>query len=269
MKKNSIKDVKGEQKIKTNTSLTIVFVRLDLIAKSIYKKCKSIFETPKKPRDDDAPLFAKRCDVLVGSLGSVKQLEDNLKRNYYYVPARTIRKSDIPVKYIALYQSKNMFENEAGIRYYGEVLSTKRVIRKEIGFSMRKRNPHEPYYSFVIKEWKMLDQTIVPLDAWVNEPKFTHFFLLTNCQNTFELFSVKDSEDYLLLQRVKQGFEYLSDAEAEEEREFQLNDMLKLVARGIYIYLYDFRGREICRFDFDSFEASPKITFETIKKYAR
>ena len=36
-------------------------------------------------------------DVLVGSLGSQAQLADNLRRNYYYVPARVLPEQEVPL----------------------------------------------------------------------------------------------------------------------------------------------------------------------------
>ena len=52
-------------------------------------------------------------DVLVGSFGSKEQFEDNFARKYYYAPAAFIKENKMPVKYIALYQSKKF--SDAGL----------------------------------------------------------------------------------------------------------------------------------------------------------
>ena len=44
-------------------------------------------------------------DVLVGSIGSKAQFDNNLAENYYYVPAKYVDKSSFPIRYVALYQS--------------------------------------------------------------------------------------------------------------------------------------------------------------------
>ena len=38
----------------------------------------------------------------------------------------------LPIHYVALYQTKNKFGSDAGIRYYGEVLRTTIVRRKNL-----------------------------------------------------------------------------------------------------------------------------------------
>ena len=98
---------------------------------------------------------------MVGSLGSVAQFEDNIKRRYYYVPAKYIKDSDLPIRYIALYQSKNRFREYAGVRYYGEVTYMQKVKRKDIDFPMSRNNGDEMYYAFRIKAWKALPAPIV------------------------------------------------------------------------------------------------------------
>jgi len=116
-------------------------------------------------------------DVLVGSLGSIDQLKDNLARRYYYVPAENVYKDSLPVQYIALYQSYNLFGESGGIKYYGEVIETKRVKRKNIDFPIRRNNGEEWYYAFRVKSWNKLPVAIAVKDEGVYKPKFTNMFL--------------------------------------------------------------------------------------------
>ena len=55
-------------------------------------------------------------DVLVGSVGSIEQFRDNLARKYYYVPERNLDLTKLPIRYVALYQSLYLFDEESGIR---------------------------------------------------------------------------------------------------------------------------------------------------------
>lgn len=56
------------------------------------------------------------------------------------------------IHWVAIYQSKNKFKNQAGIRYYGEVIYSEVVRRRSI--SEIPKNSDELYYRFWIKEWK-------------------------------------------------------------------------------------------------------------------
>lgn len=164
-------------------------------------------------------------DVLVGSLGSQEQLKDNLARNYYYVPEKNIEKDKMPIHHIALYQSGNMFKEEAGIRYYGLVTETKRVQRKDIKFPMRRNNGEEWYYAFRIKEWKTLPMTISAKDEWVFKPKYTNLFLLQHCTQTYELFNIHSDEQYRLLHELKRMFSDATvNANAQSEPIYQINN---------------------------------------------
>lgn len=142
-------------------------------------------------------------DVLVGSLGSAEQLWDNLNGRYYYVPARTLEKNCFPIRYIALYQSRRLFGDDAGVRYYGEVTLVRRLRRRQIRFPMRKRNGNEWYYAFRVRSWEMLPDIVIAKGEGVLTPRFTNLFLLFHCAKTWELFQVHSEEEYFLLRDIE------------------------------------------------------------------
>ena len=146
-------------------------------------------------------------DVLVGSFGSKAQFEDNLAKNYYYVPAKHLERTRLPIHHVALYQSSNMFGNDAGIRYYGEVIEAKILKRREIKFPSRRTNGDELYYEFVVKEWKKLPVAISVKDEGVYQPKFTNLFLIQHCKQSYELFHIHSEEQYRLLHELKRVFD--------------------------------------------------------------
>ncbi len=146
------------------------------------------------------------CNVLVGSLGSKKQFEDNIRKRYYYVPERNFDLSRMPIRYVAIYQSSHLFADGAGIRYFGEVADYRRLQRKKIKFPMRKNNGEEWYYFFKIKKWKMLKNPIDVRYESVYEPKYTNLFLLENCTQSYELFQVHSGEQYRLLYELNRIF---------------------------------------------------------------
>jgi len=144
-------------------------------------------------------------DVLVGSLGSVQQLQDNLKRNYYYVSAKYVSETALPIRYVSIFQSKTLFGNNAGIRYYGKVIQTKLIPRKQIDFPLRRNNGDELYYAFGIEEWKTLPATIGIKYDIVREPRFTNKLLLDLAGQSYELFNIMSSEHFILLHKLKQA----------------------------------------------------------------
>ena len=149
-----------------------------------------------------------RQDVLVGSFRKIEQFNINLKDGYYYVPAKNFDTDKLPIRYVALYQSAKLFGANAGIRYYGEVLTTTRVKRKQIPVPMSGNNGDESYYVFRVREWKILNTPIVVKEEGVSEPKYTNMFLLTHCTHSYELFNVRSEEQFRLLHELKRMFDH-------------------------------------------------------------
>lgn len=165
------------------------------------KRAVEAVELPALSEDLEAELglvdWSQR-DVLVGSLGSREQLADNLQWNYYYVPAYHIDTGDLPIRYVAIYQSWNLFGEDGGIRCYGEVAGVEKVERRKIRFPVVRDNGEELYYCFYVKQWKTLADPIALRDAWVSEPRFTNSFLLRHCAHSFELFGIRSEQDFRL-----------------------------------------------------------------------
>ena len=192
---------------------------------------------PRMPMDLEKRLLEvdwSMQDVLVGSVASREQFKDNYKRRYYYVPAAYIDGKS-PVRYVALYQSTKMFGKEAGIRYYGEVVVSKRLRRREINFPSRHGNGDAIYYAFLVNEWKRLPKEIQVKDEGVYGPRFTNLFLLQNCSQSYELFSITSEEQYRLLHSLKQIF---SDAvKVKSEGDFKVgNKTVRIRDGGVDIF---------------------------------
>ncbi len=169
---------------------------------------QSAFERATMPRGIEKRLSRVdwSCkDALVGSVASKEQFLDNIKRRYYYVPANYLN-GRLPIRHIALYQSSKMFGDDAGIRYYGEVIEAKRLKRNEIKFPSKHKNDDAVYYAFLVNEWKQLPKAIDVKDEGVYGPRFTNLFLLQNCTQSYELFSITSEEQYRLLYELKRIF---------------------------------------------------------------
>ncbi len=149
----------------------------------VYRAIQSFFKkafisaphpiAPQTPSENKASLEWTERDTLVGVLRDEAQLDIALKNKFYHIPDKYITNSDFPIKYVAIYQSKRLFRNRAGIYYYGEVESVKWIKRSTIREIPKDSNEH--YFRFNIKEWKTLEK---PIEA--KELGFIRFF--TNFQ---------------------------------------------------------------------------------------
>ena len=241
----------------------------NFLAELVADSSESAFERASLPRGIEERLAKVDWtvrDVMVGSLGSVAQFDDNIRRKYYYVPAKYINDTALPIHYVALYQSKNRFKEYAGIRYYGEVTYMKKVKRKDIDFPMSRNNGEELYYAFRIKEWKTLPTPIAVKDEWVNEPKFTSLFLLEHSQQSFELFNIHSKEEYRLMVEINKAFDNLSTSTTDNNSAvYRINDCHSvIVADGSFTITND-NGDILGAISISNFARSPRSGFRKLK----
>ena len=104
--------------------------------------------------DSKCTMWTER-DTLIGVLRNVNQLSICLSNKFYHIPAKYISEYNLPVKWIGIYQSKNLFGNDAGIRYIGKVKNCTCVHRRLIT-----EIPNEYYYRFNVEKWIKLDNCI-------------------------------------------------------------------------------------------------------------
>jgi hypothetical protein len=185
-------------------------------------------------------------DVLVGSVGSREQFEDNIARKYYYVPAKYISQEQLPIHYVAIYQSSAKFGGQSGIRYYGETIEVKRLKRSEIRFPSRRNNPDEPYYAFLVKEWKELPVAITVKDEGVYAPKFTNLFLLQHCSQSHELFNIHTDDEYRIMHELKRVFSAASmNANDSTDSVYQLDPEHSVWVHGGNFDVINSRGERL------------------------
>lgn len=71
---------------------------------------------------------------------------------------------------------KKLFGEDAGVSYYGEVIETAVVPRKEINDLGGRTNPSAMCYKFTIKKWVRLNSKIEFEKDWVYRPRYSNFF---------------------------------------------------------------------------------------------
>ncbi len=214
---------------------------------------------------EDTVSFSERdfCvrDVLVGSIRSDEQLQINLSEKFYYVPARYVSPSSLPVKYVAIYQS--VYNCESGIRYYAQVLETQKIKRADIKVRMSRNNGDEDYYLFKVDEWKTLDRPISAVSETVKEPRLTSSFLLFHCESTYELFCVRNADEYRLLCELKQMLMQVSQGIPCGKT--YIDNLCSVTYKGGYFKIFDRKGKTVSKYPTTAFQKNPKDTFAHIK----
>lgn len=207
----------------------------DMLDTLISDSPESAFERTTLPRGIDSKLskidWDKR-DVLVGTLRNKEQLDISLKNKFYHIPASKIKEYDLPIHYVAIYQSKNLFDRDAGINYYGEVIKTKILKRKDI-MQIPKQSDEE-YYFFEIKEWKKLNVAIIAKEVR-DFPFFTNMFLIQNCPDVPDL-HISSQEEYRLYTELRRMANNSSINDGDSEPGFKYNGKTIWVEEG-YIYI--------------------------------
>lgn len=128
--------------------------------------------------------------ILIGALRNPNQLKVALENEFYHVPV-SVAKNVKDIKCIAIYQSKNLFRKNSGVRYYGKVVAVMELPRYEI-----KEIPSDldtMYYRFEIDKWKILKNPI-NADALGEVASQTTLYQLMTAEKTSELHASTKTE---------------------------------------------------------------------------
>lgn len=235
----------------------------DLLEQLIDDSPISILEKATLPRGIEEKLakvdWSVR-DVLIGVLSSKKQLDVCLEYGFYHIPVAKIKDSEMPVRYIAIYQSKKMFDAESGIRYYGEVTKCIPVSRKDIKELPSKKE--ELYYRFEVKEWKKLDRVIAPKELGFVR-YFTNLFLLKNSTEVPELW-IRSEEEYRLYYELKRAIANTVINDNEDAVGFSFAGFNLSFADGKI--LVSTSGRIFSQYDIEEFSKRPNTVFRQMQK---
>lgn len=235
----------------------------DMLDALISDSPDSAFERATLPRGIEDKLaktdWTKR-DVLVGALRNKGQLEICLTHKFYHIPVARIAESELPIHYVAIYQSINHFGKESGIRYYGEVTRCSLVKRREI--KEIPKNSDELYYRLEIKEWKEMN---VPLAAKEvrDFPFFTNMFLLQHCSEVPDL-RIKTAEEYRLYTELKRLSQDATLNDEENVNGFQYNEKTIMLENGKIQVVDD--GQVVEQITVDTFARRPSTAFNKLKE---
>ena len=208
-----------------------------------------------------------RRDVLIGTFRSRNQFDICLKNKFYYIPAERVKDDNLPIHYVAMFQTPRIFSDAAGIYYYGEVLRTARVRRSSIReVPMTHGNPDDIYYRFVIREWIPLPRPILPKESGFVHA-YTNTFLLENVEFVPELL-LRSEEEYRFYMELKRRTGKALDRDStENEQGFEIGHTKVLFADGKIVIIRE--GKAVAECGINEFSRHPNSSFRRIGKAIR
>ena len=239
----------------------------DFIAELITDSRESAFERSSLPRGIEERLekydWSVR-DVMVGTVRSKEQLDFNMDKKGYYVPAKYITDDDLPIRYIALHEEG--IGGESGIKVVGEVLTAQKLKRSKIPVSMSRNNADETYYYFTVRSWQPLDKTIAIKDSSKGKPRFTNKLLLDTCTQSYQLFEITTEEEYRLMQELNNAF---GEGVVGGEKVFKINDQFSITTLNGKFTIMNIAGQIIDEVPIENFQKRPRVTFGKIKEMVK
>lgn len=145
--------------------------------------------------------------VLVGALRNKDQLEVNLKNKFYHTALSNVNLEKHSIRTIAIAQSKTLFKEDAGIRYYGIVKDIRIVPRKEI--RELPKNSDELYVRFEVDQWKELKIPLKVEGYQVRKIIYTTEYLLHNSEVVTALL-IKSKDEFRIWKELKRINEEIS-----------------------------------------------------------
>ena len=207
-------------------------------------------------------------DVMVGTVRTKEQLDFNIEKNGYYVPAKYITTDILPIKYIALHEQGLGGASE--IKRYGEVLTAQKVRRGRIPVAMRKNaDPNEQYFYFTVRKWEECEPPITIQDSWRGKPQFTNKFLLDNCTRSYQLFAISSEEEYRLMMEIDKAFGEMSVISSEDNDTlmYRFGSSRSIIRTdGFFVVVKD-NGEVLDRISVSDFGKAPRANFNRLKKH--
>ena len=240
----------------------------NFLAELVADSSESAFERASLPRGIEQRLAKvdwSTRDVMVGTVRTAEQLQFCIDKCGYYVPAKYISESQLPIRYIALYEKD--LGSESGIKHFGEVLTTQRIRRKRIPVKQRPgSDPDEIYYYFTVRKWEHLPHTIALQDTSKGRPKFTNKFLLDHCTKSYQLFAISSEEEYRLMVEINKAFQDLSATTSDDDTAvYRVNDKRSVIVADGNFTITNENGDILGTIAIQNFAHSPRIGFRKIK----
>ena len=229
---------------------------------------ESAFERATLPRGIEEKLSVvdwSKKDVLIGIVRSLDQYDTCFDENVYYIPAKRVASSRLPIHYVALYKTKEDFGKEAGIEYYGEVLRTELVERDDISdTAFIADNKDQVFYKFYVREWLELPNVIKPREKGFSV-EFTNLFLLEHGESLPELL-FENEEQYRFYSELKRNVSASIVNDNNNCIGFEYGNVIYSFAQGMIYTLRD--GKNYGIIDISDFAKKPGEVFRRLISYS-
>lgn len=226
---------------------------------------ESAFERTTLPRGIEEKLAVvdwRKREILVGTFRSRQQFDICFNKNFYYIPVKQVPDNRLPIHYVALYQTKNKFGNDAGIHYYGEVLRTTMVRRKNIKeVPLTHANAEEFYYRFVVRRWDMLERVIEPKEHGF-PCDYTNMFLLQHSEYIPELL-IESEEKYRFYEELKRSVNNAKINKDADNIGFEYEDVQFIFTGGNILAIKE--GRIVEKRAISDFARRPADTYRRLR----
>ena len=183
-----------------------------------------------------------------------------MRHNFYHIPKSEIKDTDLPIRYVAIYQSKAKFGAESGIYYYGEVTRCIPMRRSEIREIPSQKG--EVYYRFEIKEWKRLSKPIAPKELGFVKC-FTNLFLLEHSADVPELL-IRTEEEYRLYAELERAISDTAINDEDNNLGFAFGDFMLSFDDGKISVSKD--KSVFAQYEISDFSRSPNAVFRQMQK---
>ena len=163
--------------------------------KLITKQLKKIIEqSPLDARNDRVVIDEyddygkfKHLNVMLVNVKNKEHLKEYKENLFYHIPIAKLKEVRESVEYIAFYQSKESFKDEAGVRYFGKIKECKEYKRKECTELKARAGTEDDVYIRINLEYIEEVDKIVPIQTGTRLVTYTTLYLLKNAENTQEL----------------------------------------------------------------------------------
>ena len=143
----------------------------------------------------------KMENVMVVNVMNEAHFEKYMKYQFYHIPATYLSNVRLGVTYLAFYQSKKAFGEEAGIHYYAKIKEVRRYKRGECMEMPKQKGQEEIYLRFELEEIKAIGP-VVPIQSGTQLVSYTTLYLLENASNMHEL-KVKSSMEIEVYKKLR------------------------------------------------------------------
>ncbi len=153
-------------------------------------------------------IIKSSSQVLIGTVKSSEQFDICIREKFYHIPLSALipeyfsKRYELScIKYVSIYQSKNLYKNDCGIKYLGLVESFSIVKRYEI--TQIPKTSSQLYVLFKISQWQKLEEPIKASEFSIYPALIVPFGTFKASKDTFEL-SLDTAEKRELYRALKE-----------------------------------------------------------------